>query len=57
MNESQTAQVIRLKQYFPFRICYGAVKGDQFISNTATTMRPLNKLMREGWTVFQAVRS
>ena len=56
MNESQTAQVVRLKQYFPFRICYGAVKGDQFIANTATTMRPLNKLVREGWQVFKAAQ-
>ena len=56
MDEKQTAEVIKLKQYFPFRICYGAIKGDEFIASTATTMRPLNKLAREGWQVFKAER-
>ena len=56
MNEQQEAEVIRLKQYFPYRICYGAIRGQEFIANTATTMRPLNKLVREGWTVFKAGR-
>lgn len=56
LTPQQSAEVARLKMYFPYRICYGAIKGEEFISNTATTRRPLLKLAREGWTVFQAVR-
>ena len=54
MNEAQTAEVLRLKAYFPYRICFGAIKGDEFFSSTAVTMRKPNKLAREGWQVFVA---
>lgn len=57
LTQAQLAEVARLKQYFPFRICYGAIRGEDFIASAATTRRPLLKLAREGWTVFQAVRA
>lgn len=56
LSDAQAAEVTRLKMYFPYRICYGAIRGDEFIACTATTRRPLLKLAREGWTVFQAMR-
>ena len=53
-NETQMQELRRLKQFYPFRIVYGAfnpVTGEWFAS-AVPTMRIPNKLAREGWQVF-----
>jgi hypothetical protein len=49
----QIAEVARLKQYFPYRICYGAISPDmEFEANAVSTMRRPNSLARKGYSVF-----
>lgn len=53
-NEKQLQELQSLKNFFPFRIIYGAfnpVTGEWFAS-AVPTMRIPNKLAREGWQVF-----
>jgi hypothetical protein len=54
MNQQQTQEVQRLKGYFPYRICYGALNQQtgEFVSGAVATMRQPNKLAKEGWTVW-----
>lgn len=47
----QTAELIRLKAYFPFRIVWGAIKGAEFQCAASFTKREANRLARDGWTV------
>ena len=49
----QIAEVARLKQYFPYRICYGAISPEmEFEANAVSTMRRPNSLARKGYSVF-----
>lgn len=53
MNETQMAEVSRLKAYFPYRIAYGAIAPNgEFESGAVTTKRIPNRLARDGWTVW-----
>jgi len=53
MNDTQIQECRRLKQYFPFRIVYGAISQDgTFETNAVTTMRTPNALARKGWQVW-----
>ena len=56
LNEQQRAEVIRLKQYFPYRVCFGAVKDGEFQTGATFNMRKPNKLARDGWHVEVAQR-
>ena len=55
LSQQQIAEVAKMKQYFPFRIAYGALNPQtgEFFASAATTMLPLNKRIREGWLVWQ----
>lgn len=54
LNEQQTAELVRLKAYFPFRIVFGVLKHDgTFEAYANTDKRIMNKLARQGNAVFQ----
>lgn len=52
LTPEQTAEMQRIKSYFPYRIVYGAVKDGEWQCGAVTTKREPNRLAREGWTVF-----
>ncbi len=54
ITEAQTQQLIRLKTHFPYRICFGAIKGEEFYAYAKTDKRTMNKLLRTGWTIYEA---
>jgi hypothetical protein len=54
MTPEQTAELQRLKSYFPFRIVWGAVLGEQFVCGANVTMRQANDYARKGWAVYVA---
>lgn len=53
MSKAQ-ADAIRLKQYFPFRICWFAVNPAslEYEANATTTRAKANALAKKGWNVF-----
>lgn len=52
LSESQEAELKRLKQYRPFMLCFGAIKGEQFELWAAGTKHRAKRYVRDGWTVF-----
>ena len=50
----QTAQIIRMRDAFPFRIAYGALNEatGEFVASAVGSKRIPNKLAREGWKVW-----
>jgi hypothetical protein len=56
LTATQREEIIRLKQYFPFRICYGAIKDGEFIAGAVVTKHQPNRLARQGWHVEIAGR-
>lgn len=56
LTELQQQQVINLKDCFPFRICFGALNPDtgEFLTRADYNKRFMNKLLRQGWLVFEA---
>lgn len=52
-SAEQEAELLRLKQYFPFRIVWGAVSNNgEFVSGADLTRRRLNQYLRkQGWIV------
>ena len=54
LNETQEAELRRLKQYFPYRIVYAYLDKDNgdFHANAVHTMAKPNNLSRKGHTVF-----
>ena len=54
--EDEKAQLLRLKQYFPFRICWAAKHPEtlEFIVNATTTMHKPNAYARKGYAVIIA---
>ena len=53
LNTEQLATLTRLKQYFPYRICYGAInESGDFLSSAVVNMRQPNDLVRRGYTVY-----
>lgn len=51
LSDTQRAEVLRLKMYFPFRICYGALKGTEFVTGAVVTKRRPMRFARAGWHV------
>ena len=56
MNEQQQAELVRMKQYFPFRIVFGALNPEtgEFSVHARKTARPMNEFLRKGWLVWKA---
>lgn len=54
MDTEQEQRLISLKQTFPFRICWAALRDDKFELHTDYTRRKLNTYLRKGWQVFEA---
>lgn len=52
LTQAQEAEMRRLKQYFPYRIVYGAVRGEKWECGAMKTNRRPNDLLRKGGTVF-----
>jgi hypothetical protein len=54
LNNEQTQELRRLKQYFPYRIVFGVIDKEtgKFVAYTKTTKHTANKLAREGHQVF-----
>jgi len=54
LTDIQVKELTRLKQYFPYRIVYGALdpNTNAFQSGAVTTKRIPNALARKGWTVW-----
>ncbi len=52
MTEQQTKEMTNLKAHFPYRIVYGAIKGEEFMASAVTSKRIPNQLVREGWQVW-----
>lgn len=51
-TEAQETELRRVKQYFPYRIVWGAIgPNGEFESGANTTRRELNKYLRKGWLV------
>lgn len=53
MPEKIENELIRLKQYFPFRIIWCAHKSGEWITGANLDNREPNKHLREGWQVFK----
>jgi hypothetical protein len=51
-QEKMQADMRRLRGYFPFRIVWGALKGDRYETGANVTMRQANDMARKGWQVF-----
>ena len=48
----QETELRHMKQYFPYRIVWGAVNTNgEFVSGANTTRRQLNQYLRQGWLV------
>ena len=54
LTDAQTAEMRRLRSYFPYRIVYGAWNSQkrEWFASAVDSMRIPNKMQREGWTVF-----
>lgn len=54
LSIEQSNELIRVKQYFPFRIVFGVIDKDtgKFDVYVKTTKHAANKLSREGHHVF-----
>lgn len=53
LTPEQTAELTRLKQYFPFRIVWGAISPTgEWRCSANPTKRQANDLARKGWTVY-----
>lgn len=59
LTQAQTAELQRLKSFYPFRIIYGArhPRTGEWVASAVSTMRIPNKLAREGWEVFTLRKS
>lgn len=52
LSPEQIAEVRRLKAYFPFRLCYGALSPTgEFEANAVATMARPRNLVRKGYHV------
>jgi hypothetical protein len=56
LTSEQETQIMNLKQAFPFRICWCAVKAEtnEYEQYASYTRRRLNSYIRKGWLVFEA---
>ena len=53
-TEEQEQRLIALKGTFPFRICWGAVKDNEFELHADYTRHKLNRYLKNGWLVCTA---
>jgi hypothetical protein len=54
LTEENKTQLIRLKQYFPYRIVFGVILPDGvFETYAVNTKHKLNKFLKLGYPVFQ----
>ena len=61
LSQEQIQQMRFFKDYFPYRIVFGALRntkgalkeGHEFVCGAVVTNHKPNKLAREGWTVFK----
>ena len=55
LSELQIAELRRTKQYFPYRLVFGAVNpgNGEFVIIAKATKHQANKLIREGWSVWE----
>jgi len=52
-TQSQIDELVRLKQYFPYRIIFGVLKKDgAFETYAAKTKHAMNRALRSGDAVF-----
>ena len=52
LTEQQQEALVSLKRVFPFRIIYGAVKGEEYKQGAVYTKHAPQRLARQGWTVY-----
>jgi hypothetical protein len=52
LTSDQEQQLIRLKQYFPYRIVFGVIVDGEFQMYADTTKRRMNKFLKSGCLVF-----
>lgn len=47
-------ELARLKMYFPYRICWGAINPEtaEYVTGCNVTKAQVNKYLRKGWTCF-----
>ena len=55
LTDSQNTELTRLKQYFPYRVVWGAIHPDtnEWFASANTTKRQMNAYVKKGWVVFQ----
>jgi hypothetical protein len=55
LTDSQNMELTRLKQYFPYRVVWGAIHPDtnEWFASANTTKRQMNAYVKKGWVVFQ----
>lgn len=51
-SDTDRQEMARLKAYFPYRIVYCAVRGNERTCSAVATMRIPNRLARDGWQVW-----
>ena len=55
LTDQQQAELLRLKQWFPYRIIFGVIRTTgEFEAYAKTDKRTMLKLAREGHVVYQA---
>jgi hypothetical protein len=56
LTDNQSMELARLKQYFPYRIVWGAIHPStgEWFASANTTKRQMNGYVKNGWVVFQA---
>lgn len=52
LPEKTEAELIRLKQYFPYRHIWCAHKEGEWVTGATLDKREPNRLARNGWQVF-----
>ena len=52
ITPSQQEEMKRLKQYFPYRIVYGAIMNGEFSCGAVPTMRKIENLVKKGASVW-----
>lgn len=53
LPEATEKELLRLKQYFPYRIIWCAHRNGEWLTGATPDNRAPNKLSREGWQVFK----
>ncbi len=53
LTQEQRDELLRLRQYFPFRLVWGSLDpfGGRWTAHATTDKREMNAMIRKGWTV------